>query len=165
LKQGSACDLRIAFRLTDEGSLLYDRSRSILQEVRAAEAEVASRGGAARGLLKVGAPADWGRRHLAPVLAGFVAQHPGLDVHLVLSDAGLENEADNCDLVLRFGLPSDPSMVARKIATTKQFLVAAPSCIAKRGAPASPEGLKDHNCLRLARRHRIIDIWRFAARR
>ena len=149
------------FRLTDEGILLYERSRTILEQVRDAEAEVASRGGAARGLLKVGAPADLGQRHLTPALAKFVAQHPGLDAHLILSDVGLENEADGCDLVLRFGLPNDPSMIARKIATTMQVVVAAPSYIARRGAPASAEDLKNHNCLRLSRRHRMIDVWRF----
>jgi LysR family transcriptional regulator, transcriptional activator for dmlA len=149
------------FRLTDEGLLLYERSRLVLEQVRDVEAEVASRGGAARGLLKVGAPADLGRRHLSPVLAGFVAQHPGLDAHLILSDAGLENEADACDLVLRFVLPNDPCMIARKIATTRQVIVAAPSYVARRGAPGSPEELKDHSCLRLARRHRMIDVWRF----
>ncbi len=149
------------FRLTDEGLLLYDRSRSILEQVRDAEAEVASRGGAARGLLKVGAPSDLGRRHLSPLLASFVAQHPGLDAHLILSDAGLENETDGCDLVLRIGLPNDPGMIARKIATTVQVVVAAPSYLARRSVPASPEALTEHNCLRLARRHRMIDVWRF----
>ncbi len=129
------------FRLTDEGLLLYERSRSILDQVRDAEAEVAFRGGAARGLLKVGAPSDLGRPHLAPVLASFVAQH--------------------CDLVLRFGLPNDPGMIARKIATTTQIVVAAPSYIARHGVPGSPEDLRHHSCLRLARRHRLIDLWRF----
>jgi DNA-binding transcriptional LysR family regulator len=118
------------FRLTDEGLLLYERSRSILEQIRDAEAEVASRGGAARGLLKVGAPCDFGRRHLGPILALFTAQHPGLEAHLVLSDAGLENQADACDLVLRFGLPNDPEMIARKIATTTRVVCAAPSYLA-----------------------------------
>jgi LysR family transcriptional regulator, transcriptional activator for dmlA len=59
------------FRLTDEGLLLYERSRSILEQIRDAEAEVASRGGVARGLLKVGAPSDFGRRHIRPILAIF----------------------------------------------------------------------------------------------
>ena len=94
------------FRLTDEGLLLYERSRSILNQIRDAEAEVASRGGAARGLLRVGAPTDFGRRHIAPLLARFTSQHPGLEAHFTLSDAGLEVEADACDLVLRFG-PAD----------------------------------------------------------
>jgi LysR family transcriptional activator of dmlA len=149
------------FRLTDEGVLLYERSRSILEQVRDAEAEVASRGGAARGLLKVGAPSDFGRRHLAAPLAMFVAQHPGLEAHLVLSDAGLENETDDFDLVLRFGLPNDPGMIARKIAMTTQVLCAAPSYVVRHGAPQTPDDLRAHSCLRLARRHRLIDLWRF----
>jgi LysR family transcriptional regulator, transcriptional activator for dmlA len=149
------------FRLTDEGLLLYERCKTILQHIRDAEAEVASRGGAARGLLRVGAPVDFGRRHIAPLLAAFAAQHPGLEAHLVLSDAGLENEADGYDLVFRFGLPSDPTMIARKVATTGQIVCAAPSYVARRGAPASPAELGEHNCLRLARRHRLVDLWRF----
>jgi LysR family transcriptional regulator, transcriptional activator for dmlA len=129
--------------------------------VRDTEAEVASRGGAAHGLLKIGAPADLGRQHLAPLISTFVAQHPGLDAHLILSDAGLENEADGCDLVLRFGLPNDTGMIARKIATTTQVAITSPSYVARRSTPTAPHDLKDHNCLRLARRHRMIDVWRF----
>lgn len=132
--------------------MLYDRCRAILQQVGDAEAEVASRGDMARGLLKIGAPADFGRRQLAPALASFVARHPGLKAHLMLSDAGLENETDDCDVVLRFGLPNDPAMIARKIATTRQVVVAAPAYIAKFGKPATPEALAEHNCLLLARR-------------
>jgi DNA-binding transcriptional LysR family regulator len=149
------------FRLTDEGLLLYERSLSILDQVRDTEAEVASRGGVARGLLRVGAPSDFGRHHVAPMLAAFAVQHPGLGVHLVLSDAGLENEADSCDIVLRIGLPSDLGMIARKVATTHQVLCAAPSYFVRSGTPRTPAELAGHNCLRLARRHRLVDLWRF----
>jgi LysR family transcriptional regulator, transcriptional activator for dmlA len=149
------------FRLTDEGLLLYERSRLILEQIRDTEAEVAARGGAARGLLKVGAPSDFGRRHLGSILALFTAQHPGLEAHLVLSDAGLENQADGCDVVLRFGLPNDLGMVARKMATTSRILCAAPSYLTRHGTPHSPDDLIRHNCLRLARRHHLDDLWRF----
>jgi LysR family transcriptional regulator, transcriptional activator for dmlA len=149
------------FRLTDEGLLLYERCRAILDQIRDAEAEVASRGGAVRGLLRIGAPADFGRKHIAPLLPAFTAEHPGLDAHLILSDIGLENESDRCDLVFRFGLPNDPNMIARRIATTDQVVCAAPSYVARRGAPNSPDDLRAHDCLRLARRHHLIDRWRF----
>jgi LysR family transcriptional activator of dmlA len=149
------------FRLTDEGLLLYERSCSILEQIRDVEAEVASRGGAARGLLKVGAPSDFGRRHLGPILALFTAQHPGVEAHLVLSDVGLENQADNCDVVLRFGLPNDPGMITRKMATTTRILCASPSYLARHGTPHWPDDLLQHNCLRLARRHHLDDLWRF----
>jgi LysR family transcriptional activator of dmlA len=149
------------FRLTDEGMLLYERSRSILEQVRDAEAEVASRGGAARGLLRVGSPTDFGRRHIAALLARFTAQHPGLETHLILSDAGLEVEEDGCDLVLRFGLPQDQGMIARKIATAERVLCASPSYIARRGVPNSPADLGQHNCLRIGRRHHLYNQWQF----
>lgn len=149
------------FRLTDEGLLLYERSRSILERVRDAEAEVASRGGAARGMLRVGAPVDFGRRHVAPLLADFTNRHAGLEAHLTLSDRGLEIEADACDLVLRYGLPNDPAVIARKIATTDRLICASPSYLARRGTPLSPDDLAEHNCLRLARRHQLLDRWDF----
>ena len=149
------------FRLTDEGLLLYERCGSILEQVRDTEAEVASRGGAARGLLRVGAPTDFGRRHVAPLLARFVARHPGLQAHLVLSDAGLEVGADACDIVLRFGLPDDPAMIARRVATTPRLACASPDYLARYGTPHSPEDLAGHNCLRLARRHQLVDHWLF----
>src|ERR1700746_2138228 len=59
------------FRITDEGLLLYDRSRSILEQIRDAEAEVASRGGATRGLLKVRAPTDFRVTRVRTILALF----------------------------------------------------------------------------------------------
>lgn len=150
------------FRLTNEGLLLSERGRAILDQLRDVEAEVASRGGAARGRLRVGAPTDLGHRHIAPRLAAFVAQHPGLEGHLILSDTGLEVEADACDLVLRFGLPNDPWVIARKVSTTKRVLCAAPSYIAKHGRPETPEALANHSCLRFTRRNQWLDRWSFS---
>jgi LysR family transcriptional activator of dmlA len=149
------------FRLTDEGLLLYERSRSILERVRDAEAEVASRGGAARGMLRLGAPVDLGRRHIASLLAAFTSQHSGLAAHLILSDRGLEIEADGCDLVLRYGMPNDPAVIARKVAMTDRVLCASPAYLARCGTPISPDDLAGHNCLRIARRHHLFDQWDF----
>ncbi len=150
------------FRLTDEGLLLSERSRSILEQIRDVEAEVASRGGAARGRLRVGAPTDFGHRRIAPWLAAFVAQHPGLEAHLTLSDSGLEVEADGCDIILRFGLPNDPLVIARKIATIRRVLCASPSYLLRRRKPEHPNQLATHHCLRLARRNQLFDRWSFS---
>jgi LysR family transcriptional activator of dmlA len=149
------------FRLTDEGTVLYERSCAVLDQVRDIEAEVASRGGIIRGLLRVGAPTDFGRRHIGPIVAEFASIHDGLEMHLILSDAGLEVAADGCDLVLRFGMPADQGMIARKLATTARALCAAPAYLERFGAPTSPADLAKHNCLRLARRHQLMDVWQF----
>jgi DNA-binding transcriptional LysR family regulator len=149
------------FRLTDEGVLYGERCRTILGELRDAEAEVSARGAAARGLLKVGAPMELGRRWIAPLLAEFAAAHPALEAHLVLSDAGLEIGQDGLDVALRVDRPNDPAVIARKIAATRRLVCAAPAYLAARGTPAKPADLIGHDCLRLARRHRLHDLWRF----
>ena len=149
------------FRLTDEGILYHDHCRGILTALRDAEAEVSARGETARGLLKVGAPMEFGRRRVAPLLAEFAAQHAKLEVHLVLSDAGLEVGQDGLDVALRVDRPDDLSIMTRKIASTRRVLCAAPSYLAAHGMPRVPTDLASHECLRLARRHRLHDRWRF----
>lgn len=149
------------FRLTDEGLLLYERSCTILEQIREAEAEVASRGGTARGILRVGAPCEFGSRYVAPLMASFSQKHPALDAHLTLSDCGLEVSQDGFDLVLRFGLPDDVGMIARRIASTPRVLCATPGYLARHGVPEVPSDLARHKCLRFSRRHRLMDLWTF----
>lgn len=149
------------FRLTDEGALYYQHCRRILANLRDADAEVSARGAAARGLLKVGAPMELGRRRIAPLLAEFAGRHAGLEAHLVLSDAGLEVGQDGIDVALRVDRPDDPAVIARKIASTRRVLCGAPGYLATRGVPERPADLAGHECLRLARRHRLHDRWRF----
>jgi LysR family transcriptional regulator, transcriptional activator for dmlA len=149
------------FRLTDEGMLLYERSCQILDQIDEAEAEVASRGDAARGLLRVSAPCDFGQRHMGSLLASFSARHPALRAQLTLSDAGLEVSADGFDVVLRYGQPEDLGMIARHIATTPRAVCASPAYLAKHGAPLSPADLARHECLLFCRRQRVLDQWFF----
>lgn len=149
------------FRITDEGELLYARCCTILDQVRDAEAEVASRGGIARGSLRVGAPSEFGRRHIAPMIVRFVADHPDLRVHFVLSDAGLEVGEDGFDVVLRIGMPDEEGLLAHKLATSPCRIVAAPSYLERRGPVGSIAALADHDCLILARRKRLVNVWRF----
>jgi DNA-binding transcriptional LysR family regulator len=122
---------------------------------------VSARGTTARGALRVGAPMELGRRRIGPLLAEFAALHPALEVHLALSDAGLEVGEDGLDVALRIGRPEDQAVITRKIASTKRIVCAAPSYLAARGTQARPADLAAHECLRLARRHRLLDRWRF----
>ncbi len=149
------------FTLTDEGELYYGRSAELLALLRDTEAEVSARGAVARGRLRLGAPVDFGRMHVAPLLAQFTAEHPGLEAHLVLSDGGLEVGQDALDVALRIGLPHETGTVARKLAACPTLVCASPAYIERHGAPQSPDDLRRHQCLRLARKHRLMDIWRF----
>ena len=76
---------------------------------------------------------------------------------------GLEVGEDGLDVAIRIGRPDDPSVITRKIASTKRVVCATPSYLAARRMPERPADLAGHECLRLARRHRLHDRWRFRA--
>ena len=151
------------FRLTDEGRLYAERGRALLAALRDVEAEVSARGSLAFGVLKVGAPMELGRRRIAALVAAFSERHPGVRAHLTLSDSGLEVGQDALDVVLRFGHPREQALIARKLATVRRVLCAAPAYLARRGTPLSLDDLAAHDCLLLTRRHGLADPWRFGA--
>ena len=103
------------FELTEEGHLFYERCGRIVSDIAEAEAEASSRGKTVKGNLRIGAPMEIGRRLIAPLVARFVEKYPGIQVHLNLSDSGLHVIDDGLDIALRVGLPTDASVIAKKI--------------------------------------------------
>ena len=91
------------FDLTEEGSLLYERCVKILAEIDEAEAEASVKGRAPHGLLRIGAPSEFGRRRIAPLIARFTDLHEKVKVHLTLSDAGVDLVESGLDVVLQIG--------------------------------------------------------------
>ena len=76
-----------AVRATPAGLAFAERARRIVAELRLARAEAVSLSSAPEGLIRIDAPAAFGRRHLAPVIADFLMLYPGLDVQLHLIDS------------------------------------------------------------------------------
>jgi DNA-binding transcriptional LysR family regulator len=102
-----------------------------------------------------------GRRLVAPLIARFVRKYPGIQAHLDLSDSGLDVIDDGLDVALRVGLPTDVSVIAKKILSTRRIVCASPSCLKRHGVPQRPEDLQRHNCIRLVRGKRVMDTWSF----
>jgi DNA-binding transcriptional LysR family regulator len=149
------------FELTQEGALLHHRALQILASIEDAEAEASATGATMRGLLRVGAPLQIGRRLVAPVVGRFAELHPQVELQFILSNAELDVFDDGLDVAIRAGLPTDPSLVARKLFDSRRVVCAAPSYIAAHGMPATPDDLLQHRCLRLLRGQRTLDRWRF----
>ena len=149
------------FELTEEGALFYERCERIVAEIAEAEAEASSQGKTVKGKLRIGAPMGIGRRLIAPLIACFVEKYPGIQVHLNLSDSGLDVIDDGLDLALRVGLPTDNSVIAKKILSTRRIVCASPSYLKRNGVPRRPEDLRQHDCIRLVRGRRVMDAWSF----
>ena len=150
-----------SFELTEEGQLFYERCARIAADIADAEAEASSKGATIKGMLRLGAPMELGRRLVAPLITEFRGKFPDVQVHLVLSDAGLDVIDDGLDVALRIGLPSDSSVIARKILTAKRITCASPAYFKEHGTPAKPADLLQHDCIRLVRGRRVMDAWVF----
>jgi len=139
-----------AVRATPAGLAFAERARRIVAELRLARAEAVSLSSAPEGLIRIDAPAAFGRRHLAPVIADFLMLYPGLDVQLHLIDSFVDMQGLNLgkvDLVLRAGQMADTRLVATPLARMVRIACASPAYLKLRGVPAEPAQLIEHDGL------------------
>src|SRR5829696_8634818 len=86
---------------TEAGRAFYDRARSLAADYEAATA--GAREAPVRGLLRITAPVQFGRRHIAPVVARFLDEHDGVEVELLLNDRNIDLIDEGIDVALRIG--------------------------------------------------------------
>jgi DNA-binding transcriptional LysR family regulator len=139
-----------AVRATPAGLAFAERARRILAELHLARAEAVSLSSAPEGLIRIDAPAPFGRRHLAPAIAEFLVAYPGLDVQLRLIDSFIDLHGAHLgevDLVLRIGPLADTRLVATALAPLVRVVCASPDYLARRGVARSPSELVEHDGL------------------
>lgn len=130
--------------LTDEGRAFADRVATILGDVAEAESAVTAAVSEPSGRLRLGAPMDFGRIHLADAIAGFAAAHPRVDVEVVLTDRFVDVVGEGFDVVVRIGELDDSSLISRRIAPCRRVICASPDYLAAHGHPRSFEALSEH---------------------
>jgi DNA-binding transcriptional LysR family regulator len=136
--------------LTHEGSSFLEDCQRLLTDLGNAEASVTAGGVKASGHLRVTAPAGFGRRHVAPLVPGFLAQHAEVSLSLNLSDRVVDIVNEGFDCAVRVGDLPDSSLVSVRLADNRRLCVATPAYLARVGAPQSPAELTKHQCLTLS---------------
>ncbi len=134
--------------LTEAGLSLLEGGQHLLDSFDALESAVRGAVNDARGTIRIGAPPSFGAVHLVPLVTSFSAMHPDIQFAMHLDDGRVDIAAEGLDLSLRIA-PSlkDTSLVAQKLGSVPQLLVAAQSYLATRGNPQTPEDLSRHDCL------------------
>jgi len=136
--------------LTHEGSAFLEDCQRLLADLANAEASVSAGGVKASGHLRVTAPAGFGRRHVAPLVPRFIAQHPDVSLSLNLSDRVVDIVNEGFDCAVRVGDLPDSSLVSQRLADNRRLCVAAPAYLKRAGTPQSPAELSRHECLTLS---------------
>jgi DNA-binding transcriptional LysR family regulator len=135
--------------LTDDGRRFHAEVRPLMTALQEAAASASGGASAVRGRLRINVDPFFSRLSLGPALGDFLLAHPELQLELFTKDSLGDLVADGFDLAIRFGVPRDSGMVARKLLETRILTVAAPAYLQHRGRPASPQQIVDdgHTCI------------------
>ncbi len=147
--------------LTEVGHSYYERCRSILAEVEAADAMVPHAGATPSGRLRISAPV--GAHVLMPLLTRYRAEYPQVVIDLVMTDRYVDLIDEGFEAVFRIGELEDSALVQRSLSPYHSLVAcASPAYLQARGTPAKPADLADHDCLGFAFQTRPPErAWRF----
>ena len=133
--------------LTEDGRELLVHARRVLACVEEAEAAVGRRSASPTGLVRLSAPANFGRLYVAPLMRRLLDRYPELHVELHMTDSVSDLIAEGMDLAIRGGAVPDSTLVARRIGASARHVVGSAEYISRNGAPAQPADLARHSCI------------------
>ena len=133
--------------VTEFGRSYYERCRSILLEIEAADASAGAMLAAPHGLLRVTAPLSIGATVLPRIVAGYVERHRNVHVDLILGDHRLDLLTDKLDAAIRVGSLADSGLIARSLPPMRLIVCASPAYLAVHGTPCVAAELSLHECL------------------
>jgi len=135
-----------AAALTEEGRRFYAQVMPLLAGIEEAAEAAAGAAATVTGRLRASVDPWFARVVLAPNLRRFLGRHPALSLDLLVSNHR-EEMMSGVDVAIRFGPPDDTSLVARKLLETRVITCAAPAYLERRGLPATPHELVEHETI------------------
>jgi LysR family transcriptional regulator, transcriptional activator for dmlA len=147
--------------LTAEGEIYLANGSRLLDDLAELEQLVTSSRAEPTGLLRVNASFGFGRAHIAPAVSHFVAQHPRIQIQLLLTDRPLSLQEAGFDLGIRFGEVPDARINARLLLPNRRVVCASPEYLKRYGVPVLPHDLTRHACLVLRENESAYGTWHF----
>jgi DNA-binding transcriptional LysR family regulator len=133
--------------LTSAGAVYLEKCRVILNLVESAETSLTEELVVPRGRIRLSVPLSFGVRYLGPLLLEFARRCPEVTLDVDYSDRRSNLFEEGVDLAVRIAHRLEPGDVARRIGSSRLFVVAAPAYLSRHGAPRHPAELIHHECL------------------
>ena len=146
--------------LTEAGERYLARVAPVLEELEKAQSDLSLIHGELQGRLRIACMAAFGRHMLAPLLPAFAAQHPRLELELLITDRHVDVLKEDIDISVRYRDVLEPGMSVRQLASVPRILCASPQYLQQHGSPQTAQELLEHACL-LYRRERDGRIMRW----
>lgn len=141
--------------LTEAGRRFYDHCRAAVEGAEAAYESIATLRREPSGTVRVSCPLVLAQSYLAPILPGYLASHPDVDLVIEATDRPVNLIEERFDLALRAQpqIEDTAGFVAKVLGKARGILVASPACLKRRGRPATPGELRAFDTL-----SRLVDI-------
>jgi DNA-binding transcriptional LysR family regulator len=130
---------------TEAGRNFYQRAKRSIEEADEAELAARGEGAALSGRLRVSGAVTFTCLHVIPCLPAFFAEHPKLDVELVLDDRNIDLIEAGIDVAFRMGDLGASSLTARKIGQRPRWVIGSPAYFKAMGVPQTPADLVKHH--------------------
>lgn len=152
--------------MTEAGRVYYERCRRIVDEARIAHEQLGEMLAQPSGMLRASLPVDLATIFLAPLIADFARQYPGIRFELDLTPRRVDLVAEPFDVAIRVGEQPDSNLVARLLARFTGQLYASPRYLEASGRLSHPSQLTGHECIgfphagkwRLQRQHETVEV-------
>lgn len=132
------------------GEQLLARLRNVLDDYQAALESLSEFRSTPAGTVRLTVAPFGANFVIGPVIARFLALYPDIRLDISVDISNKDLVADRFDAGIRPGELLERDMIAVRIGDGMRFVVvAAPSYIAQRGAPKTPQDLLQHDLLRL----------------
>ncbi|KAB8161358.1 LysR family transcriptional regulator [Lysobacter maris] len=136
--------------LTALGEALLADYGAVESALGGLNAGLASQHAEPAGRVRLHLPATYGRRRVAPLLAGLLERHPRIQLDVVFDDGYADLVAERVDVAVRIGRLSDSRLVARGLPPIRRLLCASPRYLDRAPSLQRPEDLAGHRCLSFA---------------
>lgn len=131
------------FSVTEIGQTFYAHCKAMLVEAEAAQEAIEVTRSEPRGIVRMTCPVALLDATVGPMLAGFMVEHPHVEVHLEATNRRVDVIGEGVDIALRVRPPplQDSDLVMRVLAERSQCLVASPALVEQHGMPQGPADL------------------------
>jgi len=148
-------------QLTAAGQVVFEHSRRIggtfdemVRRLEAARGQIS-------GELRIGSLMHVGQHLVQPAVATFVARHPNVQITLLLQDEPLAFYRNSLDLALHVGLPTEGTLIAKKLLANEVCLAASPELLERAGPIAHPSELANYPTVAYASPEVEITTWAY----
>ena len=148
-------------RLTDVGQAYLSEVRSVLADLAAADTLASGAAAQPTGLLRITAPVEFGRIHIAPILAAFLDTYRDISADLLTVDRMVNLVEEGLDIAVRIGPLPSSGLMALRVGEVRRVTCASPGYLSEYGTPATPNELRDHRIVSISGVSATAE-WRFS---